>query len=86
MKTDVFEQTHFTQEGASFTDYEMFIPNEIGANQISVFKITKITQKQFDDAESQKSLAQVEAAASQIAILGMSPSGDILFKYSNPAQ
>lgn len=56
--TDIFEQAHFTQEGGSFTDYEMFIPYEIGANQIAVFRINKISDKQAEDTENQKQLAE----------------------------
>lgn len=47
IQTDILEQSHFAQEGTDFMDYDMIIPNEFGANQISVFKISKITLDQY---------------------------------------
>jgi hypothetical protein len=63
----------------------MFIPNELKPNQVAVFKISKISQAKADDLESKKSMAQKEQTQS-LQILGMAPTGDILFKYTNLAQ
>jgi hypothetical protein len=64
----------------------MFIPSEIAPNEIALFKISKISQAQFDELEAQKSLVQVSSAPSTLSVVGLSPSGDILFKYTNPSQ
>ena len=50
--SDVLEQQHYNYDFKEFNDYEMYLPNEFSANQLSIFKIISIDdneRKKIDD-------------------------------------
>ena len=74
----------------------MYLPSEFSANQVSVFKIVKIEDKerqsidaQIDNSLTQRSKQEKEGKltpSSSLKVLGIGPSNDILFTYQNPSQ
>ena len=67
-----------------FTDFEMFIPSNFHQAEPTVFKIVKITaaERMQIDQQLEANLAQVNKKTS-LSVLGVGPSGDILFTYTN---
>lgn len=94
--SDVLEQQHYNYDFKEFNDYEMYLPHQFDANQLSIFKIIKIDEKerqkideQVDQSLTQKAKEVTEgktAAKSSLKVLGIGPTNDILFTYQNPAQ
>jgi len=47
-KFDIFEQKHYTNDRKEFSDYEIYVPHDFNANDISFLKIVK-TDKPRED-------------------------------------
>lgn len=88
--SDILEQHHFNYEQKEFTDYEMFVPGEYSAGQLSVLKVMSISEAEKEEItkkeEKQKSLSQESESKTQLSVLGIGPSNDILFQYTNKDQ
>lgn len=67
----------------------MIIPGKYQPNNISILKIVRISEDEAEvinsRSESQK-LAESMDKKSNLEVLGMGPSGDVLFKYENQKQ
>jgi hypothetical protein len=75
-KSDIFEQKHISGDRKESTDYLMFVPAEIKANDIGVYKVVRV-EKPVQDASSR------QPQNSSLAIKGFSSDNDVIFEYKN---
>ena len=90
VRADILEQNHFTYSASKFKDFEMFIPADFEPNRVSVFKVLKISEaerKELDELQDKFRKAQsVLQQQTKLEILGVGPSEDLLFKFTNNEQ